>query len=63
MTSTQRPYHPDDIVVWPDGTWATLSDLWAGGYGWMSDDYEIVRADDVERLKALKLADDLDLSG
>ena len=61
MTSTQRPYHPDDIVVWPDGTWATLGDVWAGDFGWMSDDYEIVRADDVERLNALDLADDLGL--
>jgi hypothetical protein len=61
MASTQRPHHPDDIVVWPDGTWATLGEVWAGDFGWMSDDYEIVRADDVERLKALNLADDLGL--
>jgi hypothetical protein len=59
--TTQQPYHPDDIVVWPDGTWAALADVWAGDYAWMSDDYEIVRADDVERLTALNLADDLGL--
>jgi hypothetical protein len=61
MASTQRPHHRDDIVVWPDGTWATLGEVLAGDFGWMSDDYEIVRADDVERLKALDLADDLGL--
>ncbi|RWJ31986.1 hypothetical protein [Mesorhizobium sp.] len=61
MASTQWPYRLDDIVVWQDGTWATLGEVWAGDFGWMSDDYEIVRADDVERLKALNLADDLGL--
>ena len=61
MATTQRPYHPDDIVVWPDGTWATLAEVRAGEFNCMSDDYEIVRLEDVERLKALGLADDLGL--
>lgn len=61
MARTQLPYHPDDIAVWPDGRWATLREIWAGDFGWKSDDYEIVRTDDVERLKALNLADDLGL--
>ncbi|MFD1911822.1 hypothetical protein [Halodurantibacterium flavum] len=61
MTNARQPYHPDDIVVWPDGGWATLGEVQAGEYGWRSDDYEVVRLEDIERLKVLGLAEDLDL--
>ncbi|RWK43776.1 hypothetical protein [Mesorhizobium sp.] len=57
----QQPYRRDDIVVWPDGTWAYLGEVWAGDFSWKSDDYEIVRLEDVERLEALNLADELGL--
>lgn len=26
-TEPSRKRHPDDIVLWPDGCWGTLSDL------------------------------------
>lgn len=52
-------YGSDDIVVWPDGTWATLGEVRAGDYAHMSDDYEIVRCDGHARLKALGLGEDL----
>lgn len=58
MTNAAQPYTQDDIAVWPDGSWAELGDVWNGHYHWKSDDYEIVRADDVDRLKALGLAED-----
>ena len=61
MANARQPHHPDDIVVWPDGTWATLAEVEAGEYSWRSDDFEIVRHDDAIRLKALGLADDLDI--
>jgi hypothetical protein len=44
---------PNDIAVWPDGTWAELSAVWNGEYQSMSDDYEVVSSDDDARLKAL----------
>jgi hypothetical protein len=62
MANTRQPHHPDDIVVWPDGTWATFEDVCRGDFVWMSDDYEIVGQHDVVRLKALGLAVDFDLS-
>ena len=59
MTTISRPNasdpHPDDIAVWPDGTWATLGDIWRGDYGFMSDDYEVVWLEDVTRLKQLDI--------
>ncbi|MBN9505391.1 MAG: hypothetical protein J0I69_05135 [Altererythrobacter sp.] len=57
MTKTQRPYTEHDIAVWPDGGWAELGEVWDGHYHWKSDDYEIVREDDFDRLKALGLAE------
>jgi hypothetical protein len=60
MTRTRGPYHPDDIVAWPDGSWATVGEVENGHYNWKSDDYEVVRLDDVKRLKALGLGDELD---
>ena len=58
MTNTARPWTQDDIAVWPDGCWAELGEVWEGYWNWKSDDYEIVRADDDEGLKALGLAED-----
>ncbi|MFA7603337.1 MAG: hypothetical protein WCY29_10050 [Novosphingobium sp.] len=58
MTNAQRPFNEYDIVVWPDGDWAELGEVWDGYWNWKSDDYEIVRADDDDRLKALGLAED-----
>lgn len=52
-------YHPDDIAVWPDGTWTFVGELAEGGYGHKSDDYEIVPLEDVERLRQLGIADEL----
>ncbi|RWK66814.1 hypothetical protein [Mesorhizobium sp.] len=52
-------YHPDDIAVWPDGTWISVGELSEGGYGHKSDDYEIVPLEDVERLRELGIADEL----
>lgn len=56
-----KPYHPDDIAVWPDGCWASLGEVWAGEFDWMSDDCEKVRLEDVERLEELNLAVELGL--
>lgn len=50
-TAAARALHRDDIVIWPDGTWAHLGDVWNGGYSFMSDDYEIVDLEDAVRLK------------
>lgn len=61
MTNTTRPHSIDDIAVWPDGWWATLGAVWNGHYIHRSDDYEIVREDDVARLKELGLAEDFDI--
>lgn len=56
---SNAPYSSDDIVVWPDGVWAYLGEIRAGDYGWRSDDYEIVRLEDVERLRELGISDEL----
>ncbi len=60
MTTKTTTRVPDieDIAVWPDGTWATIEDVRNGEYTWRSDDYEIVRYDDTDRLNALGI--DLD---
>ncbi len=59
MPNEIRPHNTDDIAFWPDGTWATLGEVWAGGFTFMSDDFEIVRWDDDARLTALGLAEEL----
>lgn len=62
-TTKQPPQHrPDDIVVWPDGFYATLEEVRRGEFSHRSDDFEIVRLEDVARLKELGLAEDFDLS-
>lgn len=50
MAKRSMAYDIDDVVVWPDGTWATLSEVRAGDYSHMSDDYEIVERDNECRL-------------
>ncbi len=55
-----RPFHPDDLVVWPDGTWATCEQFDNGEFAWMSDDVERVRLEDVERLRELGLVEFID---
>ena len=62
MATSRQSYHSDDIVVWPDGTWAALEEVRNGEFTHMSDDYEIVRLDDVGRLKALGLEEGFDLA-
>jgi hypothetical protein len=56
MTITRRS--PDDVVIWPDGTTATLDDLHRGEFSHMSDDHEIVSIDDAARLAVLGLTPD-----
>jgi len=58
MTRGAMKYDLDDYVVWPNGTWATIDDLEHGGYAHMSDDYEIVALDDIERLAELGIETD-----
>lgn len=51
--STQRRQpHPDDIVLWPDGSWATVEDVRNSAFNWRSDDYEIIDQMDDPRLLA-----------
>ncbi len=61
MTRSTKPYHLDDIVIWPDGSWTTVEDIQRGEFSHKSDDYEIVRLEDHDRLRALGLAEDLDI--
>jgi hypothetical protein len=56
-----RAFHSDDIVVWPDGCWATLGEVRNGEHVNRSDDYEIVRINDVTRLTELGIAEEMDL--
>ena len=61
ITTQTPPYHPDDIVVWADGAWATLGEVRNGEFSYRSDDFEIVRLEDAARLKELGLADEFDV--
>ena len=45
---TTRSNHPDDLVVWPDGTVATIEDLGRGAYDHMSDDYRVMTYEEAE---------------
>lgn len=40
--------HPDDLVMWPDGTWCWRSELQEMGY--MGDDFRVVHIDTLEWL-------------
>jgi len=53
MAKRSIAYDIDDVVVWPDGAWATLSEVRHAEYDHMSDDYEIVDRDNEERLHEL----------
>jgi hypothetical protein len=55
-----KPFHGHDFVVWPDGFWAVLKEVWNGDYNYRSDDFEIVRQDDRARLIELGIEDDAD---
>lgn len=51
-TQAKRTPCGDDIVLWPNGTTATVEDIRNGGFDWMSDDYEIIAFDDAETITA-----------
>ncbi len=61
VATKTAPYHPEDIVVWPDGFWATLGEVRNGEHSHRSDDFEIVRQEDHIRFKELGIADELDI--
>ena len=46
-------HESDDYAVWPDGTWAVLGDVWKGDYNWMSDDFEVICHNDLNKLNTL----------
>jgi len=58
QSSLHRQPHPDDIVLWPDGSWATLEEVRNGDYDWKSDDFEIIDQLDEARLKAAGVLDE-----
>ena len=58
MTSA---FELDDIAYWLDGTWGTIEDVRRGEFGHMSDDYEVIRIDDLDRLVELGIASELGL--
>lgn len=41
--------NPDDIALWPDGTWCHRCEL--AEYNFMSDDYEVVPVETPEWLR------------
>lgn len=55
MAKATTRAHPDDLVVWPDLTVATVSEVRRGDYNWMSDDYEIVPLENEVRMRELGL--------
>jgi hypothetical protein len=58
IQKSNKVFTRDDFAIWPDGTWATLHEVWAGDYHFMSDDYEMVQQDDVKRLTELGIPTD-----
>lgn len=56
MATTQAS-HPDDLALWPDGFWATLSELRSGGFNHRSDDFEVVSHLDRVRIQELGILD------
>lgn len=48
--------HPDDILIWADGTTATREDVDRGDYSFMSDDYREATEEEIEALNASLLA-------
>lgn len=59
LTPSSTPFAGDDIVVWPDGIWATLGEVRSGDFQHKSDDFEIVRRADKARLTLLGIAEEL----
>lgn len=43
----------ENLAIWPDGEYASLSEVYAGNYSWKSDDYEVVDLTNDARLKEL----------
>lgn len=50
-------HHPDDIVVWPDGFHARIGEVRSGQFSHRSDDFEIVRLEETDRLRQPGLDD------
>jgi len=40
MAQQITPISPEDVILWPDGTWCLRADL--AGYSYMSDDYLVI---------------------
>ena len=59
MATRTEARHPEDLVVWPDGFWATLSEVRSGGFSHRSDDFEVVRHNDRARMQELGIADEI----
>ncbi|MFG1210452.1 hypothetical protein [Xanthobacter flavus] len=57
--SCRREPHPDDVVLWPDGSWATVEDVRNGAFDWRSDDYENIDQMDDARLLAAGVIDEI----
>ncbi|BCH19531.1 hypothetical protein [Mesorhizobium sp. L-2-11] len=55
---TCRGQPTDEIAIWPYGNWAHIGDIRKGDYHYMSDDYEVVPIDDIDRLNALGVSFD-----
>ena len=47
---SRKAFSLDDLAVWPDGSWATLGDVWNNEYAWKSDDFEMIDQDDAARM-------------
>lgn len=39
---------PDDIFVWPDGSWCYRCEYTLPDYGWKSDDFRVIPVDSEE---------------
>ena len=44
--------HPDDTLIWADGTTATRSDVERGDYNHMSDNYREATEDEIEAMNS-----------
>jgi hypothetical protein len=59
MATETQASHPDDLAVWSDGFWATLSEVRGGGFNHRSDDFEVVPHDNRVRMRELGIADEI----
>jgi len=48
---------PDDVFLWPDGTFCDRSEYWMDEYGWKSDDFIVIRAGSPEWIKFCEESD------